>query len=83
MVDHIDEIIGSLAIDEVVMEEVIPDHSKNQNTFKALMYLQAAIMIMLHDKYPKVKVTLSYPGSWRSICGIKTGRGQRRESVKE
>lgn len=83
MVDHIDEIIGSLAIDEVVMEEVIPDHSKNQNTFKALMYLQAAIMIMLHDKHPKVKVTLSYPGSWRSVCGIKTGRGQRRESVKE
>ena len=26
-------------IDTIVMEEVIPDHSKNEKTFKALMYL--------------------------------------------
>jgi hypothetical protein len=36
------------------MEEVIPDHSKNTNTFKALMYLQAMVVVMLHDKHPKV-----------------------------
>ena len=29
MVDNIDEIISQVAIDEIVMEEVIPDHSKN------------------------------------------------------
>ena len=82
MVDNIDEIITQLNIDEIIMEEVIPDHSKNTNTFKALMYLQATLMIMLHDKYPKVKVTLVYPNSWRSQCGIKTGRGKTRESLK-
>jgi hypothetical protein len=36
------------------MEEVIPDHSKNTNTFKALMYLQALIHIEMHDKHPEV-----------------------------
>ena len=83
MVDSIDELIANLEIDEIVMEEVIPDHQKNTNTFKALMYLQAAIQIMLHDKYPRVKITLVYPGSWRKICGIKTGRGNKREALKE
>lgn len=82
MVDSIDKIIAELDIDEIVMEEVIPDHTKNTNTFKALMYLQATLMLMLHDKYPKVKVTLVYPNSWRSQCGIKTGRGKTRESLK-
>lgn len=83
MVDTIDQLIAELSIDVVVMEEVIPDHAKNQNTFKALMYLQAAIVIMLHDKYPKITLELVYPGSWRSVCGIKIGRGVKRETLKE
>ena len=81
--DGIDNIISQLPIEELVMEEVIPDHAKNTNTFKALMWLQANIMIMLHDKYPNIKITLVYPGAWRSQCHIKTGRGVKRESLKE
>ena len=65
------------------MEEVIPDHAKNTQTFKALMYLQAAVVMMVHDKHPMVKVELIYPGSWRAQAGIKTGRGVKRESLKE
>ena len=72
-----------LAIDTIVIEEVIPDHAKNQNTFKALMYLQAAIIIMLHDNHPAAKLEFMYPGSWRSTCGIRTGRGVKRETLKE
>ena len=83
MVDTIDQLITELNIDEIVMEEVIPDHAKNTNTFKALMWLQAAIMIMIHDNHPKVKAELVYPGSWRSACGIKIGRGVKRETLKE
>lgn len=83
MVDTIDQIIKEADISTIVMEEVIPDHSKNTNTFKALMYLQAAIVIMVHDKYPNVSLELVYPGSWRSTCGIRTGRGVQRESVKQ
>ena len=83
MVDGIDAIISTIGIDQIIMEEVIPDHQKNTNTFKALMYLQATIMMMVHDKYPHVKVELIYPGSWRSQCGIKIGRGIKRETLKD
>lgn len=83
MVDKIDALIGEVGIEKVVMEEVIPDHQKNTQTFKALIWLQAAIMMMLHDKHPKVTVELIYPGSWRSQAGIRTGRGVKRETLKE
>lgn len=83
MVDGILTIVEQIGIDKIVMEEVIPDHSKNTNTFKALMYLQALIHIELHDKYPKVEIELLYPSSWRSICGIEDGRGSRREQKKQ
>lgn len=82
MVDTVDQLITELKTDIVVMEEVIPDHVKNTNTFKALMYLQATMAIMLHDKHPTVKLEFLYPGSWRSTCGIKTGRGVTRDSLK-
>lgn len=83
MVDNINAIITEAAIDQVVMEEVIPDHSKNTNTFKALMYLQAAVLMMIHDEHPGVTVELMYPGSWRSQAGIKIGRGVKRETLKD
>lgn len=82
MVDTIDELVAQAQIDTIVMEEVIPDHAKNTNTFKALMYLQAEIVIMLHDKHPQVQLELVYPGSWRSTCGIKIGRGVKRDTLK-
>lgn len=82
MVDNILAIVEQIGINKIVMEEVIPDHTKNTNTFKALMYLQALIHIELHDKFPKVEIELVYPSSWRSICGIKNGRGIKREQEK-
>ena len=39
MVDNILAIVEQVGIDKIVMEEVIPDHTKNTNTFRALMYL--------------------------------------------
>ena len=82
MVDSILAIVEQVGIDQIVMEEVIPDHSKNTNTFKALMYLQAALHIELHDKFPRVGIELVYPSSWRAVCGIKNGRGIKREQEK-
>lgn len=83
MVDTIDQLVTDLSIDAIVLEEVIPDHAKNINTFRALMWLQAAIMIMLHDNHPSVQIEFVYPGEWRSVCGIHTGRGIKRETLKE
>ena len=82
MVDNILAIVEQIGIEKIVMEEVIPDHTKNTNTFKALMYLQALIHIELHDKFPKIEIELVYPSSWRSVCGIKNGRGIKREQEK-
>ena len=82
MVDNILAIVEQLGIQKIVMEEVIPDHTKNTNTFKALIYLQALIHIEMHDKFPKVEIELVYPSSWRSVCGIKNGRGIKRDQEK-
>lgn len=83
MVDNIVKIVEQVGIQTIVMEEVIPDHSKNTNTFKALMYLQALIHIELHDKHPEVQIELVYPSSWRSACGIEDGRSSKREQKKQ
>lgn len=83
MVDNILAIVEQIGIDQIVMEEVIPDHSKNTNTLKALMYLQALIHIEMHDKFPRVQIELVYPSSWRSTCGIEDGRSSKREQKKQ
>lgn len=83
MVDNILSLVEQLQVEKIVMEEVIPDHSKNTNTFKALMYLQALIHIEMHDKFPKVEIELMYPSSWRSTCGIEDGRLSKREQKKQ
>ena len=38
---------------------------------------------MVHENFPKTKIEYVYPSQWRSACGIKTGRGIKRESLKE
>lgn len=70
---------------QIVMEQVIPDNlndakwTRNQSTFKALFYLQAAIVLMF-DHYD-LKVELVGASTWRKWCGIKQG-GVNRETLK-
>lgn len=72
---------------QIVMEQVIPDNLndnnnkwlKNQATFKALFYLQAAIVLMF-DHYDK-EVELVGASTWRKWCGIKQG-GANRDTLK-
>lgn len=70
---------------QVVMEQVIPDNlndakwTRNQATFKALFYLQAAIVLMF-DHYD-IEVELVGASTWRKWCGIKQG-GANRETLK-
>lgn len=67
---------------DIIMQEVLPEDVKhNQVTFKALMYLQAAIAIELNKN--KQKIQFYIPSQWRKICGIKTGKGIKRESLKK
>lgn len=86
MTDGIEKLINENDIQTLVLEEVRPDeiggHS-NIKTFKALMYLQAAIEFLIHDKYPKIDIKYMYPSEWRKCCNIKTGRGVVRQTVKQ
>lgn len=84
MVDEIDNLIKNNNINKLIMEEVRPDiGTTNLNTHRALMWLQGAIAMMVHDNYPKVTIEYLYPSEWRKCCKIKTGRGVKRDTVKK
>lgn len=81
MQDEIDRVIKEYNVDKIVIEDVIPeDVHGNQNVFKALTYLQGYLVeIFNKNKIPYELVVASH---WRRLCGIKTGSGVRRESLK-
>lgn len=86
MVDSIDEIITNNNVSKLILEEVRPEDiggRTNTNTHRALMWLQGAIAMMIHDKHSKVTIEYLYPSEWRKCCKIKTGRGVVRETVKQ
>ena len=68
---------------QIVMEQVLPDNLtkdedqwiRNQATFKALFYLQAAIVLMFD--YYDLEVELVGATTWRKWCGIKQGKANR------
>lgn len=73
------------------MEEVLPKndayddngtHHANPKVFKPLMWLQGAINIQVYVRHRNIKIDFIMPNSWRSKCGIKTGRGIHRETLK-
>ena len=84
MVDEISLLIKDNKIDKIILEEVRPENGvQNIKTHKALMFLQGAIAMMVHDNYAKVEIIYLYPSEWRKCCKIKTGRGVVRETVKQ
>lgn len=82
-VNELKVILTNNKIDKIILEEVRPETgNQNVKTHKALMYLQGAILMMIHDSFPKIKVEFLYPSEWRKACGINTGRGVTRSSLK-
>ena len=73
-------------ISKVYAEEVRPEGTGygvgNLHTHRLLMYTQAAVAFLLHNKYAEVSFEFIYPSSWRSACGIKNGRGIKRDAAK-
>ena len=66
---------------EIIVEEVLPeDVGHNNSTFKALMYLQGVVAVMF-NKYGK-KLEFFTASEWRKKCGIRTGRGIKRDTLK-
>ena len=81
MVDGVEEILKSIKIDKAIIEEVVPeDIHNNQSVVKALLYLQGYITELL-DKY-NIEFQFYTASQWRKKCGIHTGRGIKRESLK-
>ena len=81
MVSEIKKLYEAWNVNAVIMEDVIPEDVRhNQSVFKVLHYLQAAVVLMLHDYNQEVEFYVS--SEWRKKCGIRTGRGITRDMVK-
>ncbi len=83
IINELVEYLNQNPVDKVILEEVRPETGTNLNTYRALMWMQAAIAFMLHENFPRVKLEYVYPSEWRAACGIKTGRGVLRAEQKE
>ena len=85
MTENISKIIKDYPqIEKIILEEVRPDTNiYNLKTYKALMYLQGAIVTMVHDEQPNIKIEYIYPSEWRKECNIKQGAGVRRTTLKQ
>lgn len=83
IVDGFDEILSKNQIDTVILEEVRPENGlQNIKTHRALMWLQGQLAVMIHDNHNNIPIEYFYPSEWRKVCGIKTGAGVRRTSLK-
>ena len=83
MKDGLEAVLNNYEIDKIILEEVRPEQGlQNLKTHKALLYLQAAITFLVYEKFNKIKIEYIYPSEWRKACGIKTGRGIRRDALK-
>lgn len=82
MKNAIKEIIQKYKIEQIVVEEVRVDY-QNAHTYKILTWLQAAIVFTAYEIDPKIQIEYVQASSWRSKIGIHTGRGIKRESLKQ
>lgn len=83
MITELEQILTREQVEKIILEEVRPENGlQNLKTHKALMYLQAAITFLVHERFKNVGIEYVYPNEWRKACGIKTGTGVRREDLK-
>lgn len=85
IVKDIDErILAKYQVNKLILEEVLPKngYQRSVQTYKALMYLQGQIVMLIHDKYPYIEIIFKYPSKWRKEVGIHSG-AEKREVVKQ
>jgi Holliday junction resolvasome RuvABC endonuclease subunit len=82
MITELNKIVDKYNPDKVIVEDVLPEDVRhNQNTFKALIYLQAIIAYEFNKKGKNLEFYTS--SEWRKKCGIQTGRGIKRDTLKQ
>lgn len=82
MKDNIKEIIKKYNIEQIIIEEVRTDY-QNNHTYKILTWLQAAIVFATYEINPEIQIEYMQASSWRSKIGIHTGRGIKRNTLKQ
>ena len=70
-------------LEHLILEEVRQENLVAIKTYKALMYLQGCICMMVHQYFKHITVQFMYPSQWRKICKIKQGRGVQRTAQKQ
>lgn len=73
----------NLDLDHLILEEVRQEGFMNIKTYKALMYLQGCICMMVHQYFKHITIDFIYPSQWRKVCNIKQGRGIQRPKQKQ
>lgn len=70
-------------LEYLIMEQVRQEGFVNIKTYKALMYLQGCIQLLVHEQFKHIQTDFLYPSSWRKVCQIKQGRGVQRKQQKQ
>lgn len=70
-------------LEYLIMEQVRQQGFVNVKTYKALMYLQGCIQLLVHEQFKHIETDFLYPSSWRKVCQIKQGRGVQRKQQKQ
>ena len=78
-----DILIKNPDLEYVILEQVRQQGFINIKTYKALMYLQGCLGMMLNKNFKHIQLDFLYPSSWRKTCGIKQGRGVQRTTQKQ
>ena len=73
----------NLDIQYVIMQQVRQEGFINIKTYKALMYLQGCVQMIIHQKFKHLQTNFLYPSQWRKVCKIKQGRGIQRKQQKQ
>lgn len=81
MIEELDKILQKYKFSHVYIEDVYPeDVHNNRSVFDALEYLRGYVLHKLDDY--NLKHTFYTASEWRAKCGIHTGRGIKRDTLK-
>ncbi len=80
---ELEEKVDIDSINKVIVEDPLPAFcGHNTVVYKALTYAQGSIAIMLH-RHNKLKMEFFTSSEWRAKCGIHTGKGIKRDALKQ
>lgn len=80
--DGIEKLVQEFKIEKIVAEEVRTDY-KNVQTYRVLNWIQGITLFRAFKQNPKIKYEFIQASSWRSSIGIHTGRGIKRDQLKQ